>query len=255
MSFRTVLLLIHRLMVTIYKNAYQLKNHKKPKILIYTDSRGFEITKAINRKAPFQSYVNTLIKNYNCEFYICPEKHTTFYDFFNVLNDKNLDNYSKIICHIGVVDFSPRGSKTVPEILNLKENKILSQFGNNFLKNLRAEANYEITYYGDQTKSLLGKNQLKELAAKLNLIPNLIWISCNPVLLDWNGNYFRKRPRNINIVNEYSKDLLELLDKNIDVINLTNLSKSEIKELTCDNIHFSPKGMEYISKKIEALLK
>ncbi|NVK72541.1 MAG: hypothetical protein HWE24_03595 [Oceanospirillaceae bacterium] len=255
MSFKTLLLSIHRLIVTIYTKAYQIKNHKKSKILIYTDSRGFEITKAINRKAPFQSYINNLIKNYNCEVYICPEKHTTFYDFFNVLNNKSPDNYFKIICHIGVVDFSPRGHKTVPEILNLKKHKIISQFGNNFFKNLLAGENYETTYYGDQTKSLLGKNQLKDLATKLNSIPNLIWISCNPVLLDWDGNYFRKRPRNINIVNQYSKDLIALLNNTIDVIDLTKLSKSEIKELTCDNIHLSLKGMEYILKKLELLLK
>ena len=255
MFFKNLLLYVHQLIIINYLKFYQIKNRKKQKILIYSDSRGFEITKAINRKAPFQSYMNTLIKKYNCEVFICPEKHTTFYDFLHLLSKKNPKNYFKIICHIGVVDFSPRGSETIPEILNLKQKKITSLFGNDYYNNLRLEENYKTTFYGDPTKSVLGKNQLKDLADKLNSIPNLIWISCNPVLLNWDGNYFRKRPENINLVNEYSKDLIALLDDKIDIIDLTNLSRTEIKELSCDNIHLSSKGMNYILNKIEHLLR
>ena len=255
MLFKKLIIYIHQLYINIYIKVYQIKNRNKQKILIYSDSRGFEISKGINRKAPFESYINSLIKKYNSEVFICPEKHTTFYDFLYLLSKKNPKNYFKIICHIGVVDFSPRGSKTVPQILKLKQKKILSIFGIDFYNKLLLEESYKTTYYGDKTKSLLGKNHLKYLADKLNLIPNLIWISCNPVLLNWDGNYFRKRPKNINLVNEYSKDLISLLKNNIDVINLTNFSKTKIKEITCDNIHLSPKGMNYILKKIEYLLK
>ena len=58
-------------------------------------------------------------------------------------------------------------------------------------------------YMGKPTSSILDNQQhLQAVAEKFNKIENLIWVSCNPVDLNWKGNYFRERPKNINMVNE-----------------------------------------------------
>jgi hypothetical protein len=88
----------------------------------------------------------------------------------------------------------------------------------------------------------------------LNEIKNLILISCNPVDLNWNGNYSKKRPLNINMVNDKSKDLIKKL-KSKNIINLTGWNINEIHEYTCDNIHFSKLGMSYLEKKVVCKLK
>lgn len=240
--------------VQIYVSYWKIKNLKKDKLLIYTDSRGFEVTKFHNRKTPFNSYIGKLVQEYSCEVFICPEKYTTFFDFFELISRKNTNKYKYIICHIGVVDFSPRPQSSIPNILTNKQTKIIDCFDKEIFNSLMSEGCYEISYYGEQTKSLLGANMIKLLADKLNGISNLIWISCNPVDLNWNGNYFRKRPNNINLVNEYSQQLITYL-RNASIIDLTSLSLEEVRVLTCDNIHFNSRGMNYIHDLIKKKLK
>jgi hypothetical protein len=253
-NLRKIIYLAVNFLSWIYLGFYYLKNSNKPKVLIYTDSRGFEISKMYNRKSPFNSYSNYFIKNYRCDVDICPEKHTTFFDFFDKINRKDLSNYKHIICHIGVVDFSPRPVSEINNIFKLKKRKIINVFGVDFYKKLIVSPHYETEYLGEKTGSIIHENNIPRIAEELNKLENLIWISCNPVINEWKGNYTRERPKNINIVNEKSKSILSnLLDK-INVIDFTDFSKDDVMKYTCDNIHLSPKGMSFLEQEIKNIL-
>lgn len=239
----------------IYLKFYYLKNFNKPRVFIYTDSRGFEISKIFNRKSPFNSYVNHFVKNYRCHAYICPEKHTTIFDFLYVLYLKQkIYKYDYIISHIGVVDFSPRPFNDVKPILNLKKHKIEKIFGTELFNLIIDIKPYKSIYFGQQTSSIIIDEFLAVIAEKFNPINNFIWITCNPVDTEWRGNYKRDRPKNINIVNEKSKKLLNMLNSDIKVVDLTSWSLEDIHKFTCDNIHMSKLGMNLIENKIKEKL-
>lgn len=223
-------------------------------MFIYTDSRGFEISQAKNRKSPFSSYINYFVKNYNCDVFICPEKHTTIFDFLDMIESKN-KSYDYIISHIGVVDFSPRQAKEIKPILSLKKNKIKKVFGEDFYQKLIKFKTYKTKYLGELTSSLIMVEFLPEIAKKFNELDNFIWITCNPIDINWDGNYFRKRPSNINIVNEKSKKILTLLNDKINVVDLTNWNIEEIHRYTCDNIHMSSDGMNLIEGAVIDYIK
>ena len=243
---------IPSLLSFLYIAVFKLINYKRPRVMIYTDSRGFEITKIYNRKTPWNSYINFFVKRFRCDVYICPEKHTTFFDFIFKLNSKR--NYKHIVCHVGVVDFSPRPDSAVKEIILKKKQKIVDVFGEKTFQNFLNTPKYSSSYLGEQTASIVHENFIKIIAEKLNKIDNLIWVSCNPVLSDWNGNYKKKRPKNIGIVNDKSRGLQRLLNKKIKVIDLTNLGNHEVKKLTCDNIHLSKKGMKFLEQSLKTIM-
>jgi hypothetical protein len=253
-NIKKLLYLAVNFMSWIYRQFYYLKNFNKPKVLIFTDSRGFEISKISNRKAPFNSYLDYFVKNYRSQVFICPEKHTTFFDFFDKINRKDLSKFKHIISHVGVVDFSPRPISDINSILKLKKKKITNVFGVDFYKKLLASPHYETKYFGEKTCSIIHENNIPRIAEELNKLENLIWISCNPVINEWKGNYTRERPKNINIVNEKSKSILSnLLDK-IKVIDFTDFSKDDVMKYTCDNIHLSPIGMSFLEQEIKNIL-
>ena len=164
-------------------------------------------------------------------------------------------SYDYIISHIGVVDFSPRQAKEIKPILDLKKNKIKRVFGEDLYQKLIEVKTYKTKYLGERTSSLITAEFLADIAKKFNKLDNLIWITCNPIDTNWNGNYLRKRPLNINIVNDKSKKLLTLLNNKVKVIDLTNWNIEEIHKYTCDNIHMSNDGMNLIEKAIIDNLK
>ncbi|MFT7420413.1 MAG: hypothetical protein ACI9QN_001338, partial [Arcticibacterium sp.] len=112
---------------------------------------------------------------------------------------------------------------------------------------------YQEEYGGEKTASILKRSSLKAVSEKFIKIPNLIWISCNPVLLGWRGNYRRDRPQNINLVNDFSEEMCEYLSGK-EKIDLTKWSADEVKKYTCDNIHLSNHGMELIKKCLNLIL-
>src|SRR5690606_18107464 len=159
---------------------YKYKNSRKKRLFIYTDSRGFEISKIKNRKSPFSSYILYFVKNYNCDVFICPEKHTTIFDFLFTFEKYKKIDYSFVIAHIGVVDFSPRPHSQVKEILELKKKKILYFFSyEKYIELLDSEI-YQEDYMGESTASLIPDFFLNEIVNQFYSIRNLVWISCNP---------------------------------------------------------------------------
>ena len=239
--------------LSILLKYYRLKNRKRKKVLVYTDSRGHEITKLFNKHNPFSSYAKYFIKNYNADVFICPEKHTTFFDFLYFV-EQSKENYAFVISHIGVVDFAPRPISQLDAILKLKAHKIKFLFGEEIYESLKAFQGYDVIYNNEKTSSIVPEFLIEYISVKMRAIQNLIWINCNPVLNDWLGNYKKQRPLNTNMVREKSIALQKTLPET-DIIDLTGWDEKEIKLYTCDNIHLSKEGMDLIEDKIKGLLQ
>ncbi len=250
-QFLYVLVNIH---TYLYLNFFKLKNRNSKKLFVYTDSRGFEISKIKNRKSPFSSYLSYLVKNYNCDVFICPEKHTTVFDFLDKYNEYKHKNYQSVIAHIGVVDFSPRPASQIEAILNLKKKKIEMCFNTDFFTQINDLKIYPDKYMNEDTASILPVELINQVADAFNKIDDLIWVTCNPVDLNWRGNYKRDRPININMVNDKSIVMKELLDDQVRIIDFTEFSMDEVHKYTCDNIHMSEEGMKLIENKLKEIV-
>ena len=84
----------------------------------------------------------------------------------------------------------------------------------------------------------------------------LLFINSNKIVEGWEGNYLKKnplgRPKNINIINTFSK-----INKNKfkNIIDLSIWNNEDIKKYTVDNMHLTYKGSEYIYNEILKILK
>ncbi|MBL7899008.1 MAG: hypothetical protein JNJ99_10765 [Crocinitomicaceae bacterium] len=234
--------------IRVKESFYRFRNKNKKKILIYTDSRGHEITRLKNKHNPFSSYANYFIKNYNTTTQICPEKHTTLYDFLYFMK-YNKSHYDYVISHTGVVCFAPRPYTQGQDVVKLKKEKIVDLFGEEIYNQILQFEGYPEKYLGEKTTAIVPEFMVDLISQELNKIPNLIWIACNPVVDGWLGNYNKPRPENLGIVSEKSKKVIQNL-KNVKVVDITNWTESEIKKYTCDNVHLTIDGMRFLEQKI-----
>jgi len=227
---------------------YRLKNTKKKKIFLYTDSRGFDISQSDYKKKPFGFYTGDTIKEYCVDSYFCPEKHTTIIDFIKKYEEINKE-YDAVIAHIGIVDFSPRHQAVaLHEIYPLKKKWYDNIFGEEGMKE-HLNSDFGISYEGDKTINMFSLDMAeKYLIPYLNKIPNLIFIGCNNLVKGWEGNYFKKRPENIFLLEEYSKVFCSKLQNTID---LTSWDDEDVMKYTYDNIHLTKKGGEILFGKIK----
>lgn len=224
----------------------------KPRVLIYTDSRGFDVRKK-GRKNPFKSYISYFLWNYRVDYFICPEKHTTITDFLLTYDQLKYKNYRFVILHCGVVDFSPRPESNLKWVLDSKR-------GNKYLDLAREKYPVHYTnlndqyYMGEKTQNLYPtKFLIKNIIPELISIKDLIWISSNPFVKNWEGNYTKERPKNINeMVTKFENVLRNNLSN---VIDLKNWSDKDVKHFTIDNIHFSEVGFKHISNLLEKFFK
>jgi hypothetical protein len=227
---------------------YRYLNRKKPSVLIYTDSRGHEINSKLNKKNPFSSYCNKLIKKYSVTVFVCPEKHTTIIDFLFLYEELNI-KYDFIVLHCGVVDFSRRPINQLNDIYRLKKHKMLHLgfTDKDFVESLNQKTGY---YYNDHpTASIYTTVQFSNIILpKLKVIENLIFIGCNRVLLDWDGTYWQERPRDINIIMEYCSIAKGELNYFID---LSCWNENDIKKYTDDNIHPNRLGYLQLTRYID----
>lgn len=263
---RTVDALLFRLGKHIHKlrdSYYHKKNINKPRVLVFTDSRGYEVTKAWNKKSAYASYVGELCKHYYVDYIICPEFSTTIVDFLYEYQQRSLAGikYDAVIAHVGVVDFSPRPVNMLQDMVDNKSYKVDSLFseGLNMATHLQDyhQKFFDELYFGKPVKNFYSKEFLvSNILPKLKQINNLLFIGCSPVLTDWHGNYWRERPHHMNMILDYSKICAENLDNFVD---LSTFSPDEIKRYTIDNIHLSPEGFKHlhqvIQPKLEQLVK
>lgn len=226
------------------------------KILIYTDSRG----QFVGKGDRYPTYIELLKSKYDIESYICPEKWTTSMDFLRCINGKDMSKYDIVILQTSVVENSPRSKSDafnkIYKDIN-KKNWFDFVFGeDNMIKHY--ETDFGIDYEGEKSLNLFsGDMGVKYLVPILEMIPNLIWISNNPLVggdgSEWLGSYWKQRPRNMKIVNDISKKYIDNMVYT-KVIDNTNWSDDEIKKYTTDNIHYTKEGMEYIYDKIMGII-
>lgn len=223
---------------------------KTKRIYVFTDSRGFRVDLWYCKKNPYLSYISMLSKKYSIDYSVCKYKHTTLIDFLYDTKDVDFGKYDKIVLHAGVVDFSPRPLSQAVSVMQKKSSRIEAVFGSDAIKYF-SPCVYDMDYDGEKTASLYDLNALKRyIIPALNEISHkLIWIGVNPVLSEWQGNYARVRPRNLNdVICEYQKVINDLFSG--DNLNLLDWSSDDIKSLSIDNIHFSAMGMSEIGKKL-----
>lgn len=234
--------------VLIFRFVNRLKG--RPKLLVFTDSRGFEVTKFWNRKNPFSSYIGKLILDYECHVQVCPEKFTSLLDFLTYYESLKVKKFDKVVLHCGIVDFAPRPESSFDQMFNSKFSK-LEKFS--ILSEVRKENRaFGTEFEGEKTMAFLSESALQSvILPKLTSIPNLIYISINPVLNDWKGNYWRHRPTNINEQLELDK----LIKSSIrEVVDLSILKREEIMSFTSDNVHYKSEGFDYIYTKLKSFL-
>lgn len=226
------------------KNLFIKFKFRNYKILLYTDSRGFDV-RGVN---DYLHYPQKLAKIFNIEMHICEEKWTTTLDFLKLLKNKNVKNYNLIILHTGIVDHSPRHQTTAIKKIYSNKKEIFNEvFGEKTITE-HLHKDFNIEYEGDKTINLYSQDMaIQYLLPILKGIPNLLWISHNKIVPGWNGNYWKERPRNINVIEDYSI----LFSKNIpNVIDLMSWTYEEVKFYTFDNMHPNKEGSDFIYNEI-----
>ena len=231
------------------QSSFLFKCNKRKRILLYTDSRGINVPGYFF----YKHYSIKLLTKYEMDEYLCPEKWTTILDFLHLWKKLQKNDYDFVILHAGIVDTSPRSQTIARENIYIDKKEIFDEvFGEKKIKNyLNSDLNCE--YEGDKTINLYSLQMLEEdLIPQLLQIPNLIWISPNKINTAWRGNYWKDRPENIRIVEDYAKIFLSNLHCNINLLDLWSLE--DVKKFTFDNIHPNEQGSDTIySKLIEVL--
>jgi hypothetical protein len=226
---------------------YRTKNRRRPRVLMYTDSRGYNLSSHIG-KTGYGTYAQRLRSKYALTYRICPEKYTTILDFLNFIEAVNIDSYAAVVMHCGIVDFSPR---PLSGIAKLKESKQgLSSFSDLFSSNREYYANpFACDYYGEPTINIYSPKYLEDaLLPRLAAIRKLIWISSNGFVPGWDGNYVRGRPANISeVVGRFDDVMAGGIRHTVD---LRAWSPEMIKEFTIDNIHYTRIGFKKLGDLI-----
>ncbi len=234
---------------------YRLKNRNKPRLFVFTDSRGYEVVKPWNRKSAYASYVGKLCKEFHVEYVICPEFSTTVIDFLFEYQKrlKAGKGYDAVIAHVGVVDYSPRPVSMLTDMIDAKKHKIAALFTEpSFDFEAYHQKNFDELYFGKPVKNFYSVGFLtNEVLPKLKAIDNLIMVGCTPVLSEWHGNYWRERPANMNMILDYSAICQEQLEHFIDY---SSWSIDDIKTNTIDNIHLSSAGFDVVFNDIKSQL-
>ena len=227
-------------------------NKGKPRVFLYTDSRGLNITHKTYIQKNLGFYPSFFIRKYNVDCFLVPERHTTIVDFLRAYEGSQRD-YDFVIAHVGIVDFSPRHQSVAQKnIYNLKKEIYDDIFGEETMFQ-HLQTDLGVKYENEKTNNMFSLEMAELfLIPRLLQIPNFIWIGCNNFVEGWNGNYFRKRPENIAVVEKYSQLLCEKLPNVVDLSDWDNL---QIMKNTFDNIHLTKRGGKLLLLRILSVMK
>lgn len=244
-------------------------------ILIFTDSRGqhkpTDSTYSIFTERLFED------ERLNIEMYNCPMKWTTTLDFLEMIQDKDLIKYDRVILYTGIVEWSPRPQSSAihdlynnqsvanldaiklntrdysKKIVNNKKPIFDQTFGTNRILSYLHQP-FNTTYNNEVTINMYGLDMARDsLLPKLAAIENLLFINANRILSDWDGNYKKGRPQNMYVTHDYA-DLFSAHLKN-KLVDLRVWSEGDIKKFTCDNMHLTQAGSDYIYNEITKVLE
>lgn len=241
------------------------------KILIFTDSRGQHKPHGSTHRI----FAERLSDNpdFQVQTYLCPMKWTTTLDFLENFSAQDLAKYHHVILYTGIVDWSPRKLSNAREDLynNLKSENTqnfglnTTNYADKITNNKKAifdsvfgaanmEAHFrtpfDIMYDGEVTINMYSLEQaVEKLAPRLAEIPNLIFINSNRFVPGWEGDYTKGRPENIAVTETYSRAISNKLPKNR-VIDLLQWDARTVTEFTCDNLHLTKEGSDWIYDEI-----
>ena len=239
------------------------------KILVYTDSRGQHKPAGSSHKIFGERLRDDTVEDIDVTLVLCPMKWTTTLDFYEYSLKNDLSQYDWIILHTGIVEWSPRPITSAyndlynntnelnleTSILNTRDysKKIVNNkkecfdyfFGetqiNNYLKKP-----FDIDFAGEKTINMYSLEMAHDfLIPWLKNFTNLVFISANKVLPDWKGDHNKGRPDNMEVIDKYSKLFSSQLPSQR-VLDLNSWSREEVKKYTCDNMHLTKEGSDYI---------
>jgi len=241
------------------------------KILIFTDSRGQHIPAGYTHEI-FPKRVQSEIKNVEVDLILCPMKWTTTLDFIDYSNKNDLSSYDYIILYTGIVEWSPRPQKSALEDLYANKNTInLENWDNNTkdyskkiinnkkkifdnffgTKNINKylKKPFDIKYENQKTINMYSLAMATKIGSFLSKFDNLFFINANNIVDGWEGNFKRGRPKNISIIHEYSSIVSGFFPPSR-LINISQWTDNEIKVYTCDNMHLTNKGSDWVMEEI-----
>lgn len=242
------------------------------KVLIYTDSRGQHTPRGLPIHKVFAERLAEH-PDIEADVVLCPMKWTTTLDFLDFLEGKDLSQWDHIILYTGIVDWSPRPQPSA--INDLYDNKNPSNLDNDGLNTrdyskkvvnnkaalfnavfgedaIRRYLNTDlgVEYEGQPTVNMYGLDMARrDLLPKLKAIPNLIFINSNRFVPGWEGDFTRGRPANIGITEQYSELFRDELGPDR-LIDLLEWDREQIQTFTCDNLHLTKAGSDWIYDRL-----
>ncbi|MBA5778051.1 DUF115 domain-containing protein [Stappia sp. F7233] len=237
------------------------------KILIFTDSRGQHKPRGQDHDMFGDMLKKT--SDFDVEMILCPMKWTTTLDFLEYIESREKQYYDKIILQTGIVDWSPRPqSNAINDLYNRREelnvenislntrdyNKKIVNNKKKLFDRLFTEERivshlnnpFGTIFEGEDTINMYSERMLEDcLLPKLMDIENLIFINSNIFVPGWEGDFKRGRPANIKLTENYSRIMRDALGPER-VVDLLRWSEEETQLYTCDNIHLTKSGNEYI---------
>lgn len=246
-ALRITLGIIFRGLFDVYAALLKVRNYKKEKVLFFTDSRGFLLGSPISYKngfrSPLSSYLN---KNFCVDYRINKYKHTTYLDFIRDYSDQELEKYRYIILILGVVDFSPRNATDASTIREAKLSSISASLsrGSTFLDS-------ETRFDGGGTDSIINHDITEFLKERLGSFRDkIILVNTGIVDAEWDGNYWRSRPKNMNTFLARERGFAS--DISDTIIDVSNIAPSVY---TIDNIHYSKEGFQILLDKLRKIIE
>jgi hypothetical protein len=249
----------------------------RKRILIFTDSRAQH--KPVGSTHHIFAERLAADPRLDVDMFLCPMKWTTTLDFLEQFPPSRLAQYDHVILYTGIVEWSPRPAPSVQA--DLYDNRSLANLDNlglntrdysrKIINNKKAifdrvfgaEAMaayfarpFDTEYEGHKTINMYGLDMARDwLIPLLAEIPNLIFITANRFVPGWEGDFKRGRPKNIAIIEGYS-DLFatELSRAGVSLVDLRNWSLDEVKVYTCDNLHLTERGSDYIYERLMKLM-
>lgn len=240
----------------------------KKKILIYTDSRG-QHTPRNQPVHPVFAERLARREDVDATVVLCPMKWTTTMDFLDFFDRHGAADYDKIIVQLGIVDWSPRHQGSA--ITELYDNQSPNNIGNDALNTREyarkvvnnKKASFDavfgaeamqahlstplgVEFEGQPTVNMYSLAMAREhLLPRLVALDKLIFITTNRFVPGWQGDYTRGRPANIAISESYAEAVRDALGPDR-IVDLLKWSDAEIMQYTCDNIHLTKRGSDYV---------
>ena len=253
------------------------KQPRKKKVLIFTDSRGQHKPAGTSHDV----FAERLAKDdrLDVEMYLCPMKWTTTLDFLEKFPESKLKTYDHVILYTGIVEWSPRPAQSA--LNDLYDNSSSINEGNlglntrdyskKIVNNKKAifdqvfgrdavEAHlthpFDTEYEGQKTVNMYSLQMARDnLIPRLKKIPNLLFISANRFVHGWEGDFKRGRPKNIQLTHQYSDLFADALSKaGLPLVDLRDWNDDQVKTFTCDNIHLTEQGNNYIYDKLAKIM-